>query len=244
MSYAAVTTDMTCNTAVPVITKISFANNDEDSSANSSSSAIYSEDSSVDNTESSAIHNLLSISNADSNTGAMTAPAIAVMVEMYDMTYNTAVSVANKTMFATTFDTAFTSASYASPLYDIILATSFVETMTTSNELHSADNDSLTTVMMATQVCSSPTSSTSYHIDRESSGVSVAYGTTSAIFSCHSLNYFSLILLFGPSCQFDQITLLLLTHAVTSRGITLVITYISWNNTLDCSIFHFDNISC
>ena len=40
---AAVTTDITCNTAIPVITKISFANYDEDSSADSLSSAKYDE---------------------------------------------------------------------------------------------------------------------------------------------------------------------------------------------------------
>merc|ERR1712238_476159 len=79
--------------------------------------------------------------------------------------------------------------------------------------------DSLTTVTMATQVYSSPSLSTSYYIDRESSGVSIAYETTSATVSCHSSNNFSLILLFEPSCQFDQIisvpsTLLLLHEAL------------------------------
>ena len=44
---AAANTDMTYNTAVPVITKISFANYDEDSSADSLSSATYDEDSSA-----------------------------------------------------------------------------------------------------------------------------------------------------------------------------------------------------
>ena len=45
----AVTTDMACNTAVPEITKTSFANNDEDYSADSSSSAIFDGDSSAGN---------------------------------------------------------------------------------------------------------------------------------------------------------------------------------------------------
>ena len=44
-----VTTDMICNTAVFVITKISFANYNVDSSADSLFSAIYNEDSSAEN---------------------------------------------------------------------------------------------------------------------------------------------------------------------------------------------------
>ena len=54
---------------------------------------------------------------------------------------------------------------------------------TVTSTISSADNDSLTIVTMATQVYASPSSSTSYYIDRESSGVSIAYETTSATVS-------------------------------------------------------------
>eukprot|EP00751_Fragilariopsis_kerguelensis_P003857 CAMPEP_0170829942 /NCGR_PEP_ID=MMETSP0733-20121128/48961_1 /TAXON_ID=186038 /ORGANISM="Fragilariopsis kerguelensis, Strain L26-C5" /LENGTH=164 /DNA_ID=CAMNT_0011195001 /DNA_START=16 /DNA_END=510 /DNA_ORIENTATION=- len=136
---------------------------------------------------SSTIHTFLSISNAESNTDAMAAPA--VMVEPYDMTFATNIPVIMK----------ISSAGNNSPAAVTIMTTAIIMMTTVFHELPFAIHDD--TVYLAVIDAESSTDITntitlyespSYDIDTESSAVSVADEATTTD-SCHSSNYFSLI---------------------------------------------------
>ena len=93
--------------------------------------------------------------------------------------------------------------------------TMMTNNMNTAVYLAVIDAESSTDITNTSTLYESP----SYDIDTESSAVYVADEATTTD-SCHSSNYFSLI----SSCQFDQITLVLLTLMSLHRALHLIIT--------------------
>ena len=214
---AAVTTDIAYNTAVSVVTKISFTNYNEDSSSDSLSSAIYDEDSFAANDHSvavttktynmpSAIHNEISSAVSD-----VISSATFAYEEIYDMmihefvTTSSTVSVADRAAFSivmmksynqynlyydTTFVTAFISA--------VTIMTNTIKMMTNgmNTEVYFAivDEKSSADITNTTTLYLSP--SYDIDVDTESFAVSVVDEAMSAVtktptVSCHSSNYFS-----------------------------------------------------
>jgi len=152
---------MTCTTAVPVITKIYFANFDEDSSADSSSSANYDEDSSAGNDSPaiimtttalyelpSAIHDGIISTDND----AVSSAAITMMTNNMDTAVYLAVIDAESST-----DITNTITLYESPSYDIDTessAVSIADEATTTDSCHSSNYFSLISSRQFDQITS------------------------------------------------------------------------------------------
>ena len=152
----------------------------------------------------SAIHDLLFISNADSNTGALAAPATAdIMVQTipYESNTNEMNPVITTSLSVTIADES-TSSSVTVSMHDTAVITTKISygsnTNTTLDTASNttvpvadeatfpAGNDYSVTIMTATQVYLSPSSSISYYNDRESSTVSVAGEATISVLTMNT----------------------------------------------------------
>ena len=169
---------------------------------------------------------------------ATVSTSVIFLLKIYDMVYNLNFDTTFDTTFAIAFDAVVTTDMTYNTAVPVITKISFADYENDSS------TDSLSTAIHNGIISADNDAVSSTAVTIMTTAVSVADEATSAFtktltVSCHSLNYFPLILPFKSSCQFNRITLVLSTALSLYKTLHLIITSIL----LLISNPYFDTIS-